>query len=225
MRHTLRNERLGAAESPVHSTYAHRINKLVPWIARHWLAFFNSALALYLFLAILAPVLVKAGMTTPASIIYFAYSFMCHQLPENSYFLFGEQPYYSLASLEAVGLESGLDLFQRRAFRGNEVSGYKIAMGQRLVAIYGSVLLSGLAFGLVRSKMRASNLKIFLLFSFPMALDGFTQLVGLRESNWWLRTVTGALFGGSSVWLAYPYLESAMRDVVQSETMRSLQAR
>jgi uncharacterized membrane protein len=46
-----------------------------------------------------------------------------------------------------------------------------------------------------------------------MAIDGITQLFGLRESNWQLRTITGALFGLASVWLAYPYLEEGMRDI------------
>ncbi len=27
-------------------------------------------------------------------------------------------------------------------------------------------------------------------------------MIGLRTCNWWLRTLTGALFGGASVWLA-----------------------
>ena len=117
-------------------------------------------------------------------------------------------------------MEEGLGLFQRRAFRGNEVNGYKIAICQRDVAIYGSVVMAGLLFGLLRRRVRAPSLKVYLLFLIPMALDGFSQLFGLRESNWWLRTATGALFGGASVWLAYPYLEAAMRDVIRSEEIR-----
>ncbi|MEZ4637477.1 MAG: hypothetical protein R2856_21420 [Caldilineaceae bacterium] len=30
--------------------------------------------------------------------------------------------------------------------------------------------------------------------------------------------VTGALFGAASVWLAFPYLEEAFRDVLRTET-------
>ena len=204
----------------IQTALARRVDGVVIWIARHWLALFNSVVALYLFLPILAPALASAGLTTPASLLYSAYSFTCHQLPERSYFLFGEKPLYSLSALEASGLEEGLGLFQRRAFRGNNESGYKIAICQRDVAIYGSVVLAGLLFGLLRGRLRAPGLRVYLLFLVPMALDGFSQLFGLRESNWWLRTVTGALFGGASVWLAYPYLEAAMRDVILSEEMR-----
>ncbi len=208
------------ANGRVQTALARRLDGIVIWIARHWLALFNGVVALYLLLPALAPVLAKAGLTTPASVLYTAYSATCHQLPDHSYFLFGEEPLYSLSALEARGLEEGLGLFQRRAFRGNETTGYKIAICQRDLAIYGSVLLAGLLFGLARARIRAPSLKVYLLFLIPIALDGFTQLLGLRQSDWWLRTVTGALFGGASVWLAYPYLESAMQDVIRTEEMR-----
>jgi len=203
---------------PLQNAFARRIDGLGRSIAHHWLALVNSIVALYLFLPVLAPVLANAGLTAPASFIYGAYSLTCHQLPESSYFLFGEQPLYSLKALEANGLESGLNLFQRRLFRGDQSTGFKVAIGQRNVAIYASVLLAGLTFGLVRNRIRPPGFKLYLLFLVPMALDGFSQLFGLRESNWWLRTITGALFGTSSVWLVYPYLESAMRSVWQRET-------
>lgn len=205
----------------VQTAIARRVDGMVIWIARHWLALFNMVIALYLILPTMAPALEKIGLHTPASLIYSAYSVTCHQLPERSYFLFGERPLYSLSALESHGLESGLGLFQRRAFHGNEVSGYKVGICQRDVAIYGSVLLAGLLFGLLRGRLRPPSLKIFLIFLIPIALDGSTQLFGLRESNWLLRTITGALFGGACVWLAYPYLEAAMRDVILSEEKRA----
>ncbi|MDE0143090.1 MAG: DUF2085 domain-containing protein [Caldilineaceae bacterium] len=207
-------------EGRVQKEVARRVDGAVLWIARHWLAFFNALVALYLLLPFLAPVLADAGLSRPASLIYSVYSATCHQLPERSYFLFGEQPFYSLSTLEKGGLPEDQGLFQRRAYRGNESAGYKVAVCQRDVAIYGSVVLAGLLFGMLRGRVRGIGLKIYLLLLIPIALDGLSQLFGLRESNWWLRTVTGALFGGASVWLAYPYIEAAMRDVVRSEEMR-----
>lgn len=207
-------------EGRVQKEVARRVDGAVLWIARHWLALFNALVALYLLLPFLAPVLADAGLSRPASLIYSVYSATCHQLPERSYFLFGEQPFYSLSTLEKGGLPEDQGLFQRRAFRGNESAGYKVAVCQRDVAIYGSVVLAGLLFGILRRGVRGIGLKIYLLLLIPIALDGLSQLFGLRESNWWLRTVTGALFGGASVWLAYPYIEAAMRDVVRSEEMR-----
>ncbi len=208
------------AQSSVQSAVARRVDGAVMGIARHWLALFNSLVALYLILPFLAPVLATSGLALPASLIYSVYSATCHQLPERSYFLFGEQPLYSLTSLERSGVESDGGLWQRRAFRGNDDTGYKVAICQRDVAIYGSVVAAGLLFGLLRGRVRSISLKIYVLLLFPMALDGLSQLFGLRESSWWLRSVTGALFGGASVWLAYPYIEAAMRDVIRHEEFR-----
>jgi len=213
------NTQPGQAEYPP-SKVARIADGIVLGIARHWLLLINLAVGVYLFLPLAAPVLVNAGYERPARVIYSNYSFACHQLPERSYFLFGENPIYSLSALEANGLPPGGDLFQRRKFTGNLTTGYKTALCQRDIAIYGTVLLAGLFFGLVRRRVRAPSVKVYLLFLIPIALDGFTQLFGLRFSNWWLRTVTGALFGGASVWLAYPYLEEAMNGVIQTELGR-----
>jgi uncharacterized membrane protein len=81
--------------------------------------------------------------------------------------------------------------------------------------------LTGLLYGLVRYRLRPLPFKIYVLFLIPIAVDGLTQLVGWRESNWWLRTLTGALFGFASVWLAYPYVEEAMQDVLDQELLPS----
>jgi len=202
------------------SAVARFADGIVLGIARHWLLLINLAVAVYLFLPLAAPVLVNAGYERPARVIYSLYSFACHQLPERSYFLFGQEPLYSLRTLEANGVPPGANLFERRVFTGNPTVGYKTALCQRDIAIYGAVLLGGLIFGLVRRRVRAPGVKIYLLFLIPIALDGFTQLFGLRTSNWWLRTVTGTLFGGASIWLAYPYLEEAMNGVIQTELHR-----
>ena len=42
-----------------------------------------------------------------------------------------------------------------------------------------------------------------------LALDGFTQLFGWRESSWELRVATGLLFGLASAWLVLPRLDSS----------------
>jgi uncharacterized membrane protein len=103
---------------------------------------------------------------------------------------------------------------------GNEQVGHKVALCERDVAIYGAVLAAGLLFALMRPRLRPLSLRWFVLLALPMAIDGGTQLFGWRESNWWLRTLTGALFGAAAVWWAYPYIDEAMRDVLVSEAQR-----
>lgn len=193
------------------------VSGLIIGFARHWLAIFNGLWALYILLPFAAPVLMQLGFTGPARVIYSIYSYACHQLPDHSYFLFGQTFTPQLGALEAGGMAAGLDLFGQRAFVGGESLGFKVAICQRDVAIYGTVLLAGLLFNFVRHRLQPLNWRLFVLFLVPIALDGGTQLFGLRESDWLLRSLTGALFGLAAVWLAYPHVESAMTEVIEDE--------
>lgn len=194
-------------------------NNIVTWVARHWLALFNTAWALYVFTPFLAPILMRVGMPEAAQVIYTVYSVFCHQLPDHSYFLFGPDMAPQDQALIAAGMSSGSNLFLVRSFIGSPEIGWKVALCQRDVAIYASVFLTGLLYGAVRHRVRKLPFKIYVLFVIPIAVDGLTQLIGWRESNWWLRTLTGALFGFASVWFAYPYLEEAMEDVLEEELL------
>jgi uncharacterized membrane protein len=188
-------------------------DRMVLGIARHWVAVFSLALALYVGLPFLAPALMQVGLAGPARLIYLIYSPACHQLPDRSYFLFGEQPVYTLEELEDANVLPDSGLLQRRRFIGDETLGWKVALCERDVAIYGSMLIAGMIFALLRGRVRKLPLPVFVLFVIPIAVDGLSQLFGLRTSNWWLRTVTGALFGAGVVWLVYPYIQESMDDI------------
>ena len=192
-------------------------NGLVIWIARHWLAVFNTAWALYVLLPFLAPVLVQAGLTIPAQVIYTIYSVLRHQLPTHSYFLFGPNPVPQAPELIAAGMSAGNNLFAERGFIGDPHVGWKVALCQRDIAIYATVFLTGLLYSRLRYRLRPLPFKYYVLFMLPIAVDGLTGVFGWRESNWWLRTLTGALFGFGSVWFAYPYIEEAMEEVLETE--------
>ena len=90
---------------------------------------------------------------------------------------------------------------------GDPRLGYKVAFCQRDVAIFGAMLLGGIAFGGIRPRLRPPPIWLFSLLLVPIAADGFTQLFMLRESTWELRSITGTLFGLASVWLIYPQLD------------------
>lgn len=188
-------------------------DRLILGIARHWLALFNLAIFLYVGVPFLAPALMQLGATGPARLIYTIYSPTCHQLPERSYFLFGEKIVYTLDELETAEVLPDTSLLGRRHYIGDETLGWKVALCERDVAIYGALILGGLLFALLRNRLPPLAFKIYLLFLIPIAVDGLTQLVGLRTSNWALRTLTGALFGLATVWLAYPYIQRSMQDV------------
>lgn len=196
------------------------IDKAVFRLAKHWLALANLVMALYVGLPLLAPVFMHAGWTVPAKVIYTIYRPLCHQHPDRSYFLYGPRLYYSPDELVAAGVEVGL--LSRDI--GNETVGWKVAICERDVAIYGSIFLGGLAYGLVRHwrargrrrTVRFMPIRYFVLFCLPMAVDGTLQLFGVYESNWLLRTVTGSLFGLGVVFFSFPYLEAGFDDVRQS---------
>ena len=65
----------------------------------HWLALVNLSWAALAGLPWLAPALMKVGAVGPARVIYFVYRFLCHQLADRSFFLFGPKFMYSYAEL------------------------------------------------------------------------------------------------------------------------------
>lgn len=199
------------------------------WIyvfAKRWLAIFNIGMGLYLLLPLLAPVLMSGGASQVGRLIYVVYRPACHQLPERSFFLFGPKPLYSLEELHSADLLTEQDgPAERQRFLGAAGIGFKVALCQRDLAMYGSMFAAGLVFGLVRAlrlkrPLRPLKLWLFGLLLLPMAIDGGTQLLMLRESNWWLRVVTGVLTGAACVWLLYPYLQEAFDDLRQQANKR-----
>ena len=94
------------------------------------------------------------------------------------------------------------------------MSCFSCTLSQRLTAVldqilYGSMLLTGLLFGLYR-KLKTLPLKVFGVLILPMLVDGFGQLFGFWSSTWQSRVITGGLFGIACIWLAYPYLQSRL---------------
>jgi uncharacterized membrane protein len=168
---------------------------------RHWLAALNLGLSLFLGGALAAPLLAALGWSSAAGGLYAAYHLTCHQWAFRSFFLFGEQAVYSEQALA----ERGLDPFR---FVGGEGLGWKMAFCERDLAIYVGLLLVGLLFAR-RRDLPSSGFGVYGLLILPMAVDGFTQLFGWRESTWELRVITGLLFGLASAWLVLPRLDAA----------------
>lgn len=186
-------------------------DKAIFQFAKHWLAVINLFWGVYVGLPLLAPVFMDAGWTTPAQVIYTIYRPACHQRPERSYFYGGSQVVYSADELESAGV----DVHPLSRHIGNETVGWKVAFCERDVAIYGAMFVTGLVYGLIRSRLGKWKMRFrtFLIFLVPMGIDGVLQLFGLYESNWLLRTLTGAIFGIGAVLFAYPYLEEGFGDV------------
>lgn len=99
--------------------------------------------------------------------------------------------------------------------------GHQLCLCERCLAIYSAMFLGSLAFAF--SKIRLPGLRLWhcLLLSLPIALDGFTQMFGLRESTWELRVITGALFGLAAIW----YGLSRIQTIIEEERAYALARR
>jgi uncharacterized membrane protein len=97
--------------------------------------------------------------------------------------------------------------------RSFHIFGYKMAYCERCFAIYGATLLLGLVYGASRRSMRPASVLEACLLSTPMAIDGFTQLFGWRESTWELRVITGSLFALAVAWFVFPRLQNGFGEI------------
>jgi len=190
-------------------------------LARHWLLWLNLGLGLYATVPWIAPLAQAWGWDLLASAIYRTYFYLCHQQPEISYHLWGHQ----------------------------------VAYCQRDTALYTTLFVAGLLFGLVRRRVRPLHWWLFFLSIVPMGLDGLTHLPGvilqdwpmrtenhwaviltrgslpdwfyvgeaIRHLNWWLRTVTGILFGLGLVLAVYPRIEEDIGRVQSQPSVHPLQ--
>jgi len=228
-------------------SWAIRLNQWTLSLSRHWLRWLLLLIGLYVGLPFVAPTLMHFGLTGPARLLYTAYSPMCHQFAFRSWFLYGEQPAYPRAQANVSGLKpledyapdvnAGLsqpvDLsqwtaqlqFLSRDFVGDQRMGYKVALCERDIAIYGALFIGGVIYCIpyIRRRLRPVPLWLYVLLGIvPIGLDGFSQLLGYPPFNLWparetsplFRTITGALFGIMNAWLALPYLEASARDMV-----------
>ncbi len=224
------------------------LNKLILGLARHWQAVAIGIFVLVLVTAILAPGLMAAGYPDAAQRIYHFYTPHDHQLPQRSYFLFGRNkgaPSYSLAQILAWGGNQN-DL---RSFVGNAEIGYKTALNHRMLAIFTGLLLGALVWTAGWLRPRVDRLLLGLM-ALPMMLDAIGHMVseriyGLQDVNlllvlltgsafspaaynattigslnWWLRTLTGLLFGLGTSWYLAAYFEKRFGEIIQTVAPR-----
>lgn len=190
-------------------------DRVASWIGMHWLKLALVTILIFVGLPWLAPIFAKLGMWGIADPIYSAYALTCHQLPERSGNLFG----------------------------------YQAAFCYRNTAIYAGMFLFGGLYALARDR-RIEWLKwlkrplpwwLFVLFLLPMATDGITHMLGIRDTmsnlddpaifgnwsigsqvmslNWLLRVFTGLLASFGAVWFAFPRVDRAMQE---SEAQREI---
>jgi uncharacterized membrane protein len=154
------------------------VNSVDRWLRRHWLASVNTLLALFIGVAVAAPIMRAVGLVGPSQSLLAGYHLFCAQTPSHSFY----------------------------------IAGHQLCLCARCLAIYSSLLVGGLVLAILRKRgqpIRAISFPMWVVAALPMALDGGTQLFGLRESDWFLRLLTGAIFGLATAWYALPQLHEA----------------
>ncbi len=139
--------------------------------------------AIYLFGAIAPSLLVQTGEERAARFVFAAYRGFCHQLPHRTLHPFGEP----------------------------------MAVCARCAALAGGIVFGALLLGRVWSwipRARSWRVPFWVIgvAAIPMAIDGFSQLFGFRESTNTLRVLTGLLLGGATAAWAVPILYEALRE-------------
>lgn len=191
------------------------IDRMVAYVGRHWLRLVCIVMGVFVGLPWLAPLFDWLGWYNLSHPIYSAYALTCHQLPE----------------------------------RAGTVFGYQVAFCYRNTVLYGGLSLFGAVYGLARDRgvpklgwmRRPLPWWGFIILLAPMAVDGITHMLGLREPmmdmvmdasfgsfyigsqpgslNWWLRIITGLLAAFGAVWFSFPRMTRA---VAEADALREM---
>lgn len=218
------------------------LQKAILFLTRYWFLIATLLAVLVLALGFLAPVFMAEGLTGAGNATYRILAPHNHQLPQRSYFLFGPNGSFQSYSKEQI-LAWGADPNNLEAFVGNSDIGYKTALNQRMIAIFAAILIGSLAWAFVGERPRIRFVWLVILalpmladgISHMISDNGGTNfrqenawavwLTGgmfpatfyagttIGTLNWWLRNLTGALFGLGLVWFLYSYLSVKFKPV------------
>ena len=112
--------------------------------------------------------------------------------------------------------------FAARHFVGDATMGYKTTLCARDMAIYTMLFVGCLIYWRFRWRIRPLPLWLYIFAGMgPMAIDGFSQLLGYPPFDFWqpretlpiFRALTGGMFGLMSAWLALPHFDRSMREI------------
>ena len=98
------------------------------------------------------------------------------------------------------------------------IFGHQLGMCERNFSIYASMFVGSLIFVLSKKRIPGIPWWLWILMILPMAIDGTTQMFGLRESTWELRVLTGTLFGLGNVWFALPLIQKTILESLPAQS-------
>ena len=145
---------------------------------------------------------------TGAPFMYAAFAPTCHQLTSRSNcLLVSQEGKYSFGDCLP---SDTLSYTRANEVENGTASGYKLPVCSRDVAIYLAMLLGALALPFVRRTESDDwpNKWLLVAACIPIAIDGGTQLIDMRESSNFIRMVTGAIVGVALPFYIVPMLNS-----------------
>jgi uncharacterized membrane protein len=187
--------------TPQQRARAIAVNRRLYWFTKKWMLLFSLGFGLYVGLPFLAPVFMHLGWEGPGKFIYTVYTFLCHQLPQRSLFIFGQKTMYSLNEIQA-SWKNTVNPLVLRQFIGNPQMGWKVAWSDRMVSMYASILFFAWLWYPLRKAIKSLPWWGLILLLTPMGVDGITHVVsdfagigqGFRDSNAWLAALTNNAF-------------------------------
>lgn len=177
-------------------------NRAAYAFSRRWLLTISLFIGIFIGLPWLAPLFMAWGWTGAADAIYLFYSTQCHQMPQRSFFLFGERIMYSLPTIQMVWQDSTNPLILRQ-FNGAPTLGWKVAWSDRMVYMYTALFVAGLLYWPLRRRLKPLPWWALVLFLLPLGIDGLTHTIsdliggiggGFRYNNAWLASLTRSAF-------------------------------
>jgi len=185
-----------------------RADKLNLLVLRHGLAFIVGVMLLFTLLPFAAPLAIHWGWESIGGLLYRLYSPFCHQLPQRSWFLFGDKLTYTLAEIQQVYPATSLS--ELRSFIGAPTLGWKVAWSDRMISFYTMTPVFGLLYLLLRragKQIAPLPLVVLMAALLPLAIDGGTHVIndavagissggGFRDTNQWLAWLTFDAFPG-----------------------------
>ena len=99
------------------------------------------------------------------------------------------------------------------------IFGHQLGMCARNFSIYASMFVGSLIFVLSKKRIPGIPWWLWILMILPIAIDGTTQMIGLRESTWELRVLTGTLFGLGNVWFALPLIQKTILESLPAQSL------
>lgn len=117
----------------------------------------------------------------------------CHQLTQRSFCVFFEND--SFRKIDNCLQETVPVYTKEIVVQSDGMIGYKFPVCSRCMSIYLGMVLGIVFYLLKKDKHHPPPLWLFIILILPLALDGGSQLIGLRKSFNTLRFITGLIAG------------------------------